>query len=209
MIPAAIINDLYYDFARRHNYEEGCYSRVWDLGDGTVLKISDRDKGALKYLNVALKNQHNPHFPVIKHLVGSSTYSLVGRSQPAQIFCIMERLIPARSYFTDDFCAGRDLVPFYGDAACEAQNPYTYLRNAIAYQYDDEIDEWFSIMREHFPVNTWDYDLHSGNTMVRSDGTLVVTDPVCGPGNIRETKPCKMTQEDKQIMLEVATKLAA
>lgn len=139
----------------RHGFKplgRGHYGKVFgsDSYQYTIKVWSDRDSGYNNYLRFCLKNQNNPYVPKIK-------------GRPTKIantgynFIRLERLYPIS---TDKF--------------------NQFLRHTYSKVLEGTlIDKDLKVLIDF--INTFeDDDLHSGNVMARSNGQIVITDPLAG-----------------------------
>jgi len=134
-----------------------------------VIKVFNNDPKYFKYFNWARENQDNPHVPQIR-----GKYIKINE----RLYAVrMEKLIPV----TRDY----EFIRKYIDPKIPVVDPQSiFLATMILSPKNSEfLENNYPKMVEvksfiHSVVKVGADDLHNGNVMKRSDGTLVVTDPL-------------------------------
>lgn len=152
---------------------KGCFAIVYPKDEETVIKITS---DPVHYRFIA-EMPDNKHFPIIKALHGS-----VGYIDDEEVFAYeAERLSEIDK-------SDRDFTSFHkslskADSVLEGWNQQYKAKKIKALRIAaDDADEEFSFALQHIATfaenrDVW-LDMHAGNFMRRSDGTLVINDPV-------------------------------
>ncbi len=139
---------------------KGLYSNVFSIPNtDKVIKVGGMDKWPT-YIKWATENGHAGKF-------APKVYSL--KFHDEFYVAIMERLV----------CTVGELR----DAEYHSNNPQVRIFLTMSYESCEAID--FHIYIMELQHRRWSGDLHEGNVMVRHDGQMVITDPVCGYGSSR------------------------
>ena len=170
----------------------GADATAWARDDGTVIKIimsgeASDNKPAMKTFKRFFKltqARPSPHWPrflpmqdeqgqssvFAKFRIGNRNYLQIAMERLAEINDQEAEIIQTMSAYIED---NRDLGQFL-----RSLSKYNYLRAWVQDNQKQIPGLWQAMKDAHSKVN-WDYewDLHGGNVMKRSDGTYVITDP--------------------------------
>lgn len=169
----------------------GADATAWAKDDGRVIKIimsdGDSNKPAMKTFRRFLKltrSRPSPHWPrflpmqdeqgqssvFAKFRIGDRNYLQIAMEQLEDLHHEEGEIIEMMSAYIQD---NRDLGQFL-----RGLEKYQYARDWVK-QNKNQIPGLWQAMKDAYSKANWDYewDLHGGNVMKRSDGTYVITDP--------------------------------
>jgi hypothetical protein len=169
----------------------GADATAWAKDDGRVIKIimseGDSNKPAMKTFKRFLKltqarpSSHWPRFfPMqdeqgrssvfAKFRIGNRNYLQIAMEQLEDIDDVEAEIIEMMSAYIQD---NRDLGQFL-----RGLEKYNYARDWVK-KNKKQIPSLWQAVKDAYSKANWRYewDLHGGNVMKRSDGTYVITDP--------------------------------
>jgi len=155
--------------------KKGRYGCVYsNRATGTIIKVGDADnnEGYLAYLRLARQNQDNPFFPQIHYAAlfadgdGGERYFVVK----------MEKLIEGKNYLKR-----RLHMPGWWRVSQfiqkSAMKEGYELDNFLGQQTPTTLKDYMWILKQAFRGNSFKWDIHGDNMMMRENGQLVITDP--------------------------------
>ena len=160
---------------------DGAFATAYSVGKDEIIKVFERDRGYLYYLNALAKMKtQNSFAPVINSVIQ------VKNGRKSVYMVSMERLQPwtklkSRSKQKKMFYDFLDLVDKLADSRYNAIPDE--LVSAIL---PDELTDVLKIVVRGTKLSTIELtnDLHAGNVMVRTNGEFVITDPLCDVENM-------------------------
>ena len=169
----------------------GADATAWAKDDGRVIKIimseGDSNKPAMKTFRRFLKltqARPSPHWPrffpmqdeqgqssvFAKFRIGNRNYLQIAMEQLEDIDDVEAEIIQTMSAYVED---NRNLDQFL-----RSIGKFNYTRDWVK-KNSRQIPGLWQAVKDAYSKANWDYqwDLHGGNVMKRSDGTYVITDP--------------------------------
>ena len=154
----------------------GAFATAYSVGKDEIIKVFERDRGYLYYLNALAKMKtQNSFAPVINSVIQ------VKKGQKTVYMVSMERLQPwtklkSRSKQSAMFY---DFLNFVDKVADSKYNAIP--KELVSAILPDELNDVLKIVVRGTKLKTIDLgcDLHSGNVMIRTNGEFVITDPLC------------------------------
>lgn len=170
--PHIFVNEVL-SVLRARKIGEGAFATVFSVGKNEIVKVFQKDRGYLYFLNAIRKTKkQNSFLPRINSVLqvknGREILYMVSMERLKSVFQLREG-----SKLKDQFY---NFMDFIGESVDESISD-KIKQNVLS----EELKYVMKIVDRGTRLNTIDLtcDLHSGNVMVRANGEFVITDPLC------------------------------